>query len=385
MVGTGVAVAHAIGAKNENEIRRTVHTAIPAALICGLMIATVGIVLTDPLLSLVNTPGDLLDYSATYMRIYFIGSVFMMVYNVAASVLRSVGDTKTPLFFLMMSGVLNVLLNVLFITVFDMKIGGVALATAISQAVSAILVLVVLARRTDACKFRLSKARIYKQPFAKILRIGIPAGLQNSLFSISGTVFQYSINSFGQMFGSTLIAGNAAAGNIEGFMHVVVNSFMQAAVAFVGQNTGAKNYERVKKVFVTCLWCVIVAGLAISALVYLFGPSLLSVYADTDEAIRWGMMRLGFICATYVLCGMLEVTTGSLRGLGMAMVPMITSVLGICGIRVLWSFLVFHVPALNSPKMLYLCYPISWGITFIVQAIALYFVYKKKKNESKMG
>ncbi|MBQ7792148.1 MAG: MATE family efflux transporter [Clostridia bacterium] len=378
-VGTSVSVAHAIGAKKEEEVSRTVHTAIPTAFLIGLLIAVAGIILTEPLLRMINTPADVLGYSATYMRIYFVGTIFMMVYNVCSAVLRAVGDTKTPLMFLMMSGVLNVVLNLIFVTVFGMNIDGVALATAISQGVSAILVLVVLSRRTDSCKLRFRKLRIHRKPLGKILYIGIPSGLQNSLFSISSVVIQSAINPFG----SVLMSGNAAAGNIEGFMHVILNSFMQAAVTFVGQNTGAKNYKRVKKIFWTCLGCVVVVGIVICVAVYLSGPVLLSIYADTEEAIGWGMMRLAYICSTYILCGMMEVTTGALRGIGAAIIPMFTSVLGVCGIRVAWIYTVFQIPEFHTPQCLYVSFPISWGVTFLVQGIAFYMVYKKKIKQEK--
>ena len=330
-VGAGVTVAHALGSQEDQVVHRTVHTALPAALVSGVILTVVGIALSETFLVLMDTPENVLSLSAVYMKIYFAGITFTMVYNYCASILRAAGDTKSPLIFLFIAGVINVVLNVIFVTLFDMNVAGVALATVISQAVSAVLVVIALMRRTDACKLSLSQMRFYKPQLLKIIRIGLPAGIQGSLFSISNVLIQSSINSFGDVF----MSGNAAASNIEGFVYVSINSFSQTAVNFIGQNAGARQYRRVYKILWICLGCVMVVGLCGGLLAYSFGPTLLSIYIrDSAEAISYGMIRLGFICIPYFLCGLMDVSTGALRGMGASIAPMIISILGICGLRI---------------------------------------------------
>lgn len=289
--------------------------------------------------------------------------------------MRAAGDTKSPLIFLIIAGIVNVILNVIFVTLFDMNVAGVALATTISQGISATLVVIALMRRQDACKLNITKIRFYKAPLLKIIRIGIPAGIQSSLFSISNVIIQSSINSFGDV----LMSGNAAAGNIEGFVFVILNAFHQTALNFIGQNVGANLYKRVRKIFVLCLGCVLVISLVITSVVFLLGPTLLSIYIpDSAEAISWGMVRLSCLCLPYCLCGMMDVSTGALRGMGVSVVPMIISVLGVCGIRIAWIYTIFQIPEYHTPQCLYYSYAISWGVTFLAQLIAFYIVYRKR-------
>ena len=374
-VGTGVTVAHAIGSREDTAVHRAVHTAMPTALIGGAILTVVGILLSEPLLKMMDTPETVLPLSTIYMQIYFGGMIFNMVYNFCASILRAAGDTKSPLIYLTLAGVINVVLNFFFVTAFHMNVAGVALATTISQGVSAVLVVIALMRRTDACHLDLKKMRIYKPQFMKMVAIGIPAGIQGSLFSISNVLIQSSINSFGDVF----MSGNAAAGNIEGFAYVSINAFSQTAVNYVGQNVGARQYKRVGRIVAICLACVVVVGLTIGIAAYSFGETLLSIYiTDSPEAIAYGMVRLACICLPYFLCGMMDVSTGALRGMGASIAPMVISILGVCGLRILWIYTIFQIPQFHTPQCLYFSYTISWSITFLIQITTFLRKYRKQ-------
>lgn len=378
-VGAGVGVAHGLGSGDDEAVHRTVHTAIPAAAISGLFLTAVGVLLSETFLTWMGTPENILPLSTVYMQVYFGGMVFNMVYNFAASILRAAGDTKSPLIFLGISGVINVVLNLFFVTVLRMNVAGVALATAISQGVSAVLVVITLMRRKDACRLELKKLRFYKPQLMKMIRIGLPAGIQGSMFSISNVMIQSSINSFGDI----VMAGNTGAQNIEGFVFSAMNAFHQTAVNFTGQNVGARQYDRVKRILFTCLGCVAVTGALLGTVLYAFGPQLLSIYiTDSQLAIEYGLVRLSYICAVYFLCGMMDVSTGALRGMGASVVPMIISVLGVCGIRLLWIGTIFQVPQFHTTDCLYLSYGVSWVITFIAQFIAFWMVYNKQRKRA---
>lgn len=377
-VGAGVSVAHGLGGKHDDEVHRTVHTAIPTALVGGAVLTLIGVIFAEKLLILMKTPADVLPLSTIYMRIYFGGIIFSLLYNFSASILRASGDTKSPLLFLSIAGVINVLLNLLFVVIMGMNVEGVALATTISQAVSAFLVLGALMRRKDACKLSLKSLKFHKAQLFKMIRIGLPAGIQSSLFSISNVLIQSSINSFDN---SVLMSGNGAAANIEGFVYITMNSLHQTAVNYVGQNIGAHKFERVRKIFLHCLVCVFVVGATICGLVLLFGEQLLGIYiTDSPAAIQHGLTRFSYVCSTYVLCGLMDVSTGALRGLGSSFVPMVISVLGVCGIRVVWIYTFFTLPQFHTPEGLYITYPISWMLTFITQTAAFLFLYKKRKK-----
>lgn len=373
-VGASVSVAHGLGAHEDEIVHRTVHTALPAALIGGVILTAVGVLFAEDFLRLMDTPEDVLPLSTVYMQIYFAGMTFTMVYNFCASILRAAGDTSSPLIFLFIAGIVNVALNVVFVKEFHMNVAGVALATIISQAISAVLVVITLMRRTDACALRLSKMRFYKAQLLKMIRIGLPAGIQGSLFSISNVIIQSSINSFD----SVLMSGNAAAGNIEGFVYVAMNAFHQTAVNFIGQNVGAQQYKRVKKTLWLCLACVMVVGMLLGLTAYMFGRPLLSIYiTDSDVAIDYGMLRLAYVCLPYFLCGLMDVSTGALRGMGASLEPMIISVLGVCGLRIGWIMTIFQIPQFHTPQCLYISYPISWLLTFAIQLIAFLLVFRK--------
>ena len=376
-VGAGVTVAHGIGSRDDEIVRKTVHTAVPMALCCGAGLTVIGVAMSGTFLRWMGTPEDVLPLSSVYMRIYFCGITFTMVYNFCAAILRAVGDTKSPLIFLTIAGVLNVVLNLIFVTQLHMNVAGVALATSISQAVSAMFVVIVLMRRTDACRLELKRMRFHPEQLQKIIRIGLPAGIQSSLFAISNVLIQSSINSFG----SVLMSGNSASQNIEGFVYVSLNAFHQTAVNFIGQNAGALKFDRVKRVLWICLGCVLVVGIALGGLGYTFGRQLLSIYiTDSAEAIEWGLVRLSCICLPYFLCGLMDVTTGALRGLGESVKPMIVSILGVCGIRIGWIATVFQIDAFHTPQSLYLSYTVSWTVTFLLELVMFLKVYKKQEQ-----
>ena len=322
-----------------------------------------------------GTPNKVLQLSSLYMKIYFGGMIFTMVYNFCASILRAAGDTRRPLIFLAIAGVLNVALNFYFVSAMHMNVEGVAIATVISQALSAVLVVIALMKRKDACKLYLRKIRFYSPQLLKMIRIGLPAGIQGSLFSISNVLIQKSINGFGPV----LMSGSGAASSIEGFIYVTFNAFHQTAVNFIGQNAGAGQYVRVKKIFFTCLASAAVSTIAISLLAYAFGPQLLSIYiTDSQKAIEYGMIRLAYVALPYFLCALMDVTTGALRGMGASLTPMLISILGVCGFRVLWIYTVFQIPAFHTPQCLYLSYSVSWVITFLCHFGAFFIIYKKR-------
>ena len=374
-VGAGVSVAHAYGERDAQAVHRTVHTAVITALVGGAVLTVVGVTFSKTFLHMMGTPENVLKLSAVYMKIYFGGIVFSMIYNFCASILRAAGDTKSPLVFLSIAGVVNVVLNLIFVTAFHMNVAGVALATTISQAVSAVLVVLALMKRDDACRLDLRMVRFHKAQLIKMIKIGLPAGIQGSLFSISNVLIQSSINSFGDIF----MSGNAAASNIEGFAYVCINAFSQASVNFVGQNAGARQYDRVRKTVLICLACVFVVGLGVGLLFYTFAEQLLSIYiTDSAEAISYGVIRMAFICLTYFTCGMMDSLTGALRGLGASMVPMVICILGVCVFRVAWIYTIFQVPQFHTPECLYLSYPISWVITFVFEFVAFLMVYRSK-------
>ncbi len=374
-MGAGVTVAHGLGSQEHQVVHRTVHTALPTALISGVVLTVIGILFSGQFLTWMDTPDNVLPLSKLYMQIYFGGIIFTMVYNYCAAILRAAGDTKSPLIFLSISGVINVILNVIFVTVFDMNVEGVALATVISQGISAILVVITLMRRQDSCKLSLRKMRFYPTQLWKMVRIGLPAGIQGSLFSISNVIVQSSLNSFGDI----VMSGNGAAASIEGFIYVTFNSFQQTAINFIGQNMGAGQYKRIKKIYTLCLLSatVITAALGIGA--YLSGSVLLSVYIkDSAEAIGYGLIRLSYIALPYFLCALMDVTTGALRGIGASVTPMLICILGVCGIRIVWVYTVFQIPAYHTIESLYISYPISWIVTFATQLLSFIYIYKKR-------
>ncbi len=377
-VGAGVVVARSYGADDRDAVSKTVHTAIPTALISGFVIAIIGILLSKKMLVVMGTPDNVLPLSALYMKIIFAGMPFSMIYNYSASMLRAAGDTKRPLYHLATAGVINVILNLIFVTVFRMDVAGVALATIISQAVSAYLTTKTLTLREDCARLNIKKLKIYPSQLWKIVLIGLPAGIQGALFSISNVIIQSSVNSFGDM----AMAGCAAAGSLEGFVYVIINSFSQSAVNFIGQNSGAKNYTRVRKTYAVCLGYATFFGIVSGTLMYAFAEPILSIYLKGNaEQIAYGVSRMTLICLPYFLCGIMDVSTGALRGLGVSVSPMIITVLGVCGLRIGWIATVFRIPEYHTLEWLFASYPISWAATFLVEFIVFIFIYQKQKKK----
>ncbi len=371
-LGSGVTVAQAKGAGNNEKIFRAVHTAIPVAIISGIIVTLIGQFFSRSMLAAMDSPEDIIDLSALYLRIYFWGVIPMLVYNFGASILRAVGDTRHPLIFLVISGAANFLMNLLFVIVFKMDVAGVALATTISQFIAAALVVTTLRKREDACRLFIGKFHIYKEELKSIITIGLPAGFQGSLFAISNVIIQSSINSFG----SIAVAGNAAAANIEGFIWWLNQGIAQAGMNFSGQNLGAKKFDRVNKTLLICLICVIVTGTFSGIMYNVFGKTLLGIYIkNSPEAIEYGLIRVFWIGAFYATCGLMDVMTGTLRGLGRSVVPMIVTVVGVCVARIIWIYTVFAVH--RTLEWLFVSYPISWTMTFAVELLAFFIVKKK--------
>ena len=325
-----------------------------------------------------GTPADkLLPLASAYMRIYFCGITFSILYNFGSAILRAAGNTRSPLIFLTVAGVLNVILNIIFVALFKMDVAGVALATSISQGVSAVLVIRSLMKREDACRFEIRGMKIYTRAFARILKIGLPAGLQGTLFSISNVLIQSSINSFG----SAHMSGSAAAGSLEGFCYVAMNAFHQTALNFCGQNYGAGNLKRVKKITWVCLLTVSVVGIVIGNLTYIFGDKLLGIYiTDSPDAIRYGMERLKFMLIPYFLCGIMDTATGSMRGIGSSVIPMVITIIGVCVMRIVWIYTVFAMPQYHTFSGLFISYPISWLLTFAAVFTSYLIIMRKRER-----
>ena len=367
-VGASVVIARAYGAGDYRSVSTGVHTAISVAGVAGVLVGILGVTAARPLLELMGSPPDVIDGATLYVQIYFMGMPFNLLYNFGAAVLRAVGDTRRPLYYLSIAGVVNVLLNLLLVIRFHLGVAGVAIATVVSQLISMVLVLVCLLRTDGAIHLDLRKLCINPRQMKEIIRVGLPAGLQGSLFSISNVLIQTSINSFG----SSVVAGNSAASNLEGFVYTSMNALHQANLTFASQNLGAKQYARVRRVMWVCLGTVATIGLSLGMLLLTFGEPLLSIYNGDAEVIRAGMIRMAMIMPTYFTCGMMDTMVGHLRGIGYSIMPMIVSLTGACLLRVVWIYTVFAAnPTLET---LYWSYPISWVATFLTHLLC-YFIF----------
>lgn len=374
-IGTNVLTAQGYGARNEKGVQDTVHTSIMLSLVCGVLLIFIGVFLAAPLLELMGTPDNVLGHAALYMRIYFIGMPALLVYNFGAAILRAVGDTRRPLYYLLFSGIINVILNLIFVIIFKMGVAGVATATVVSETISAGLVLRCLMKSEGMFQLHMGKLRIKKQKALQIVRIGLPAGLQGAIFSISNVLIQSSINSFG----SVAMAGNTAAGNLEGFVYTSMNAVYQTNLSFTSQNMGAGNWKRMKKILGICLVFVSVVGLVMGRGFVFFGHQLLGIYSSDPEVIQYGINRMQVICGTYLLCGIMDVLVGSMRGMGYSFVPMIVSLVGACGLRILWIFTVFQWH--RSLFVLYLSYPITWILTALAHTVCWYKIIHKRERQ----
>lgn len=371
--GVSVAVANGIGAKDDGYVHKTVHTAMPIAIFGGVLLTVVGVVFCKTFLSWMDTPANIIDLSAKYMTIYFCGMLPNIVFNFAAAILRASGDSKSPFIYLTVAGVINAVLNVIFVTAFGMDVDGVAIATVVSQVVSTVLVIIKLIKRDDCCKFIPSKMKIYGKPLKKILAVGLPSGIQAGIFSMSNVIIQASVNSFDS---SSIVAGNAAAANLEGFIYASMNAFYTASINFVGQNVGAGKPERIPKIMKSCALAVTAVGVSMTVILRIFATQFLSLYVKDDkEAIAIGILRLTIVCLPYFLCGIMDTITGVMRGMGSAIVQMFISLSCVIGIRIVWIFTVFkHFHTLEA---LYISYPLSWFVCIMCQLIVYNIVYKR--------
>lgn len=370
-LGANVLAARFFASGKEKEMSETVHTAILLALISGILMAGIGLISARAALMLMGTPDNIIDQSTLYMRIYFLGMPFFMLYNYGAAILRAVGDTKRPLLFLMLSGGVNALLDLLLVIVFRMGVAGVAIATITSQMISCVLVLICLFR-TDSCyQLRFSKLRINKNYLLQIFQVGIPAGIQSTVINFSNALLQSSVNSFGD----TAMAGYTAANNILGFLYMSVNSVTQACMSFTSQNYGVGKYKRMDRVLMDCLILTVGVSLVLGCGAWFFGEQVLGIYTQDAQVIQSGMEILSITTVTYFLCGIMDLFPGALRGMGHSTVPMILSVIGTVGTRIVWIFGYF--PHHRSLHFLFISYPGSWIITIVMQVICFYFVRKK--------
>ena len=370
-IGVNVLVARYYGAGQTRDLYETVHTSILTAAISGVALIFLGMGLSRPLLQMMETPADVIDHSVLYMRIIFAGMPASMLYNFGAAVLRAVGDTQRPLYFLLTAGVINVALNLFFVIVLHMGVAGVATATVISQCVSAALVILCLVRSEGVYRLDIKQLRIYKRKLKEIARIGIPAGIQGSMFSISNVLIQSTINSFG----SIAMAGSTAAGNIEGFVWTAMDAFTQATQSFVGQNYDAKKIDRVNKVIWQCMVLVTVVGLVLGVGAYLAAKPLLGIYSSDPAVIEYGKARMLAISVPYSTCGAMGIFVGGMRGLGSSLVPMINTVFSVCVLRVVWIYTVFAM--WPQWEVLFISYPVTWVIASLIGGIC-YAVIRKR-------
>lgn len=370
-VGANVLVARYTGSRSDDAVSQTVHTSVLLSVLGGLLLSGVGFVLAHPLLEIMGSPADVIDLAVLYVRILFIGMPVQMLYNFCAAILRAVGDTKRPLYYLTIAGVVNVVLNLIFVVAFHMSVAGVALATIISQAVSALLVVRCLMGMDGPTRLYLRRLRIYPGKLLEIIRIGLPAGIQSSVFSLSNVVIQSSVNSFG----SVVIAGNAASANVGSFIYQAMNTFQQAVTCFASQNLGARKPRRILGAMKASMVWAIVSGVLLGVLSCVFGEPLLSLYSSDPAVIAAGMERQIIVCAPYFLCGMMDVMTGALRGVGFSILPMAVSILGVCVLRIVWVATVFRaIPTLGC---LMISYPVTWLLTFIVLVFLFSSVWKR--------
>ena len=374
-VGTNVLIGKSVGAKDKEHTVKIVHTSMVIAVVAGVFLMIFGITFAERILELMDAPSEVLPLAAQYLKIYFIGLPLLMIYNFGSAILRAVGDTRRPLYFLTVSGFVNVVFNLLFVIRFKMDVAGVAWATVISEAISAICISVCLMKEQSDIRLCIRELGIDTDSLIRILRVGIPAGVQASLFSLSNVIIQSSINSFG----ASVVAGSAAAQNIEGFVYVSMNAYHQATLTFTSQNVGAGRFDRVGKILRDGLILVTITGLMMGNLAVLFGHQLLGIYTDSSLVIEKGFERMSIICTIHFLCGFMDVLVGSIRGLGYSILPMIVSLIGACGLRIIWLKTFFNWEMFHTTKNIYITYPVSWFITIIAHVICYLIIRKRMK------
>lgn len=370
-MGSGVTVARHIGEKDDKKIHECVHTAMLLSVVCGFLVGVLGFFASSGMLRLMNAPDDVIDLASLYLKIYFLGSPGLLAYNFGAAIVRSTGDTKRPLYFLAFSGLINVILNLVLIIVFKLGVSGVAIATIVSQYVSAILIILYLIRMPNACKLEISKLKFEKTELKSILRLGLPAGIQNSLFSVSNVVIQSTVNSFG----TVAMAGIAAGSNYDSYVYTCTNAIAQTTMTFSSQNIGAKKYSNIGRVYRHCLVLTTVIGVVMGLVGCAFGDIIVGLFSDDADVIAIGADRMIQIMPFYFFCSLMDVAASQIRGMGKSFEPMIVSLLGACGIRLFWIY--FILPLNRTLMFLYWAYPVSWAVTFFVQ-FAMYFILKEK-------
>lgn len=376
-IGANVVAARHYGAKAWDDLRRTVHTAMLLSMLSGALLLVLGVIGAEQMLIWMQTPEEVLPLATVYLRIYFLGMISTMVYNFGSALLRAVGDTKRPLYFLLCAGIINVILNLLFVIGFQMDVMGVAIATVISETVSALLVLRCLVKEKGGIHLELRAMRIDRKKMLQILRIGLPAGFQGVVFALSNVVIQSSVN----IFGNIVVAGNSAAANLEGFVYMAMNAFYQTTLSFVSQNYGAGEQKRINRIVLLGEACVIVTGTLLGNMVVFFGNDLLQIYSNNPEVIAAGMVRLHYISMIYALCGIMDVMVGALRGIGYSIMPMIVSIVGVCVLRLIWLATVFQIPEFHKIETVYLSYPVTWILTSLVYIV--FFVWIRIRSAQK--
>lgn len=374
--GATIVLGQAIGAKNEEEISKVTHTSIATAVVCGFFVTLICQVFYRQLLGMIDVPEDIFPEASSYLRIVSIGFIPSLLYNFGASILRAKGDTKRALYIVTASGIINVLLNLFFVCVVKMTASGVAVATVISQIFTAVSILYILYKENDETRLILKNIRIYKVQFLRILRFGLPSGIQSSVYSASGMIVQASVNGFGK----AAIAASSAVTSITSFYNVMVNSLYQASMVFTSQNFGAAKFNRIKKTIFVCMTYVVCLGIIQSFVTYFFGESLIGLYVGDDvQVLGWGLRKLNTIGYTYALLGFMNIMSGALRGMGASFVNMITSIVGVCGIRIVWIMTVFK--SVGTIEALFLCYPVSWVGTMCLHIIMFVIVFRTEKRK----
>lgn len=370
-LGANVLAAQYFAAGKNKEMSETVHTSVAFALISGIVMAFVGLIFSKGALALMDTPADVIGQSALYMRIYFLGMPFFMVYNYGAAILRAVGDTKRPLLFLTVAGVVNAGLNVFLVVEFHLGVAGVAIATVISELISCVLVVHCLYNSEGSYQLRFSRLTLKMKYLRPIFRVGIPAGIQSTVINFSNVLLQSSVNSFG----ATAMAGYTAANNIFGFLYAAVNSVTQACMSFTSQNYGVGKFKRMDKILVRCIILSVTVTLLLGSGAYIFGPQLLGIYTKDADVVACGMEVLLYTTVTYFLCGLMDLFPGALRGMGFSAIPMLLSIIGTVGTRIVWIFWIF--PQHRSLDVLFVSYPVSWILTIVLQVVCFFVVRRK--------
>jgi len=377
-VGTSVVVAQDYGAGKSDDVSKSVHTSIAVSIISGIVVMIIGLVLCEPLLSIMGTPDDIINLSVLYMKIYFLGVPASMVYNFGAAILRAVGDSRRPMYYLIITGSVNVVLNMFCVIVLNMGVAGVAWPTVITQYLSVFLIMSNLTKHDGAIRFIPKQLRIDKNKLKSIVKVGLPAGMQSFLFSISNTLIQSAINSFG----TTMVAASSASSNIENFVGTTMNAYYNAAITFTGQNMGAKKYDRIDTIAKVCTVFVFSTWIVMCSLILLLGRPLLHIFTTDPEVIELGMLRMKVLMIAYFTCGTMNVFPGLTRGMGYSILPMICTLVGACLLRIVWLFTVFKW--YPTVVVLFLCYPITWGIAGIGQ-VASFFYARHHIRKTKMN